>query len=72
MVDANGNYKIPAGQTFPFIAYIRFSPANGSSGSYRAQLVNVNYNTTDSGSIYSTYTDGLNSGKFSTPYVTGN
>jgi peptidoglycan hydrolase-like protein with peptidoglycan-binding domain len=69
IVDANGNYQIPVGQTKTFNLTVTYSPT--ALGQYRASLVNVNSNTTDSNSSYSTYTAGLNSNQFKTPYVSG-
>lgn len=68
-VDANNNYQIPVGQTKTFNMVITYSPT--AAGSYRGQLVNVNNNTTDSASTYSTYTAGLNTNQFRTSYVAG-
>ncbi|MDB5188996.1 MAG: hypothetical protein JWM92_594 [Candidatus Nomurabacteria bacterium] len=65
--DGNGNYLIPAGQTKNFTLQITYT-ANGAA-SYRASLVNVNWNLTDSASTYSTFTAGLNSNSFKTNYV---
>ncbi|MEO5646623.1 MAG: peptidoglycan-binding domain-containing protein [Candidatus Paceibacterota bacterium] len=68
-VDTNGNYQIPVGQTKTFNMVVTYVPT--SAGSYRGQLVNVNNNTTDSASTYTTYTAGLNTNQFRTAYVAG-
>lgn len=68
-VDTNGNYQIPVGQTKTFNLVVTYVPT--AAGSYRAQLVNVNNNTTDSSVTYSTYTAGLNTNQFRTSYVAG-
>ena len=68
-VDSNGNYQIPVGQTKTFNLVITYTPS--ASGSYRGQLVNVNSNTSDASSGYSTYTAGLNTNQFRTSYVAG-
>jgi hypothetical protein len=68
-VDSNFNYQIPVGQTKTFNMVVTYSPT--TAGSYRGQLVNVNNNTTDSASTYSTYTAGLNTNQFRTGYVAG-
>ncbi len=67
--DTNGNYQIPVGQTKTFNLVVTYTPS--ASGSYRAQLVNVNNNTNDSSSTYSTYTAGLNTNQFRTAYMAG-
>jgi hypothetical protein len=69
VVDANGNYQVPVGQTKTFNLVVTYTPS--TSGSYRGQLVNVNNNTTDSSVTYSTYTAGLNTNQFRTNYVAG-
>jgi hypothetical protein len=67
-VDSKGNYQIPVGQTKNFNLVITSTPT--ITGSYRAQLVSVNNNLTDSATAYSTYTVGLNAATFKTGYVT--
>lgn len=69
MVDNNGNYQIPVGQTKNFKLVITFTAS--SVGSYRGRLVNVNYNTSDSAAAYSSFVAGLNTNQFRTPYVAG-
>jgi hypothetical protein len=64
--DANGNYEIPAGSSYSIYARVAFVPP--AAGSYRLSLVNVNSNTDDSGTVYSMYTVGLNTGEYSTQY----
>ncbi len=66
-VDANGNYQIPVGQTKTFNLVITYTAA--TTGSYRGQLVNVNANSTDSGSDYISFSSLLNSNLFRTGYV---
>jgi len=68
-VDANGNFMIPVGQTKNFVLTVTFTPSG--SGVYRASLLNVNFNLTDSGIIYMPYTAGLNAQAFKTAYVSG-
>ncbi len=65
--DTNGNYVIPAGQTKTFNLVATYQPS--VAGSYRASLVNVNWNTNDSASVYNTYTLGLSASAYKTPYV---
>lgn len=65
--DVNGNYVIPAGQTKNFNLMVTYQPS--AAGSYRASLVNVNWNTNDSASAYNTYTLGLSASAYQTPYV---
>lgn len=66
--DGNGDYQIPVGQTKTFNLVVTYSPT--ATGQYRAQLVNVN-NTQTSGSGYTTYTAGLTTNQFRTPYQGG-
>ena len=65
--DANGNYMIPPGQTQNFNLIATYQPS--VAGSYRASLVNVNWNTNDSATAYNTYTLGLSTAAYRTPYV---
>lgn len=67
---ANGNYQIPIGQTKNFKLVITYQPA--SAISTRASLVNVNWNTADATTGFSTYTSGLGSNSFKTPYKAAN
>jgi peptidoglycan hydrolase-like protein with peptidoglycan-binding domain len=69
VVDSNGNYVIPVGQTKNFVLTVTYAPT--TAGSFSAQLVNVNWNTTDSSVTYSTFTAGLNSNMFRTSPVGG-
>jgi peptidoglycan hydrolase-like protein with peptidoglycan-binding domain len=68
-VDTNGNWMIPVGQTKTFTLSILYNPS--SSGLYRASLLNVPWNLTDSNTAYSMFTSGFNSASFQTPYVSG-
>lgn len=66
--DANGNYRIPAGQTDSFVLNVSYRvPATDH---YRASLVNVNWNTNDSASAYTPYFIA-NASSYQTPYVVG-
>ncbi|HTH93193.1 MAG TPA: hypothetical protein VL576_01800 [Candidatus Paceibacterota bacterium] len=67
-VDANGNYTIPAGQTKNFV--IQITSTASTTGSYRASLINVNWNNTDSSSAY--MTSPTTSNAFKTNYVSAN
>jgi peptidoglycan hydrolase-like protein with peptidoglycan-binding domain len=66
--DGNGNFLISAGQTKNFTLQITYR-SNGAA-QYRASLLNVNWNTTDSASTYNTFTAGLNANAFKTNYAT--
>jgi hypothetical protein len=68
-VDANGNYMIPVGQTKNFTLNVIYTPS--TSGLYRATLINIPWNLTDSSVTYSSYTAGLNASAFKTGYVSG-
>ncbi|HWC57350.1 MAG TPA: peptidoglycan-binding domain-containing protein [Candidatus Paceibacterota bacterium] len=68
-VDAHNNYQIPVGQAKTFNLVVTYTPS--AAGSYRAQLVNVNYNLDDSSTTYSTYVSGLNTNSFRTGYLAG-
>lgn len=71
--DANHNYVIKVGQSQNFELVITFQPGNTSgSALYRASLLNVNWNNTDSSTTYNTFTSGLNTASFKTPYLAGN
>ncbi|MDB4984169.1 MAG: hypothetical protein JWM20_348 [Patescibacteria group bacterium] len=69
LVPVNGNYQIPVGQTKNFLLTVTFAPS--AAGSYRAALINVNWNNTNSNTTYNTYTAGLTAQAFKTPYVAG-
>ena len=68
-VDTAGNYMIPVGQTKNFTLSIIYTPS--TSGLYRATLVNVPWNLTDSSVTYANFTAGLNAQAFKTAYVSG-
>jgi hypothetical protein len=68
-IDNNGNYLIPAGQTKNFTLQITYT-ANGAA-SYRASLLSVNWNNTDSSYLFNIFTAGLNTNTFRTNYVSG-
>jgi hypothetical protein len=68
-VDSAGNYMIPVGQSKTFLLNILYNPS--ASGQYRASLINVPWNLTDSNSTYSSFTAGFNASTFKTPYVSG-
>ncbi len=65
--DANGNYMIPVGQTKNFVLTVTYQPS--VVGPYRASLINVNWNANDSATAYNTYTAGLSTNQYRTPYI---
>lgn len=65
----NRNWQINAGQTKNFILQVTYTPA--AAGSYRADLLGVNYKATDGTSGFTTFSAGLNSNAFRTAYVAG-
>lgn len=67
VADANGNFLISSGQTKNFTLQIT-TRSNGAA-SYRASLLNVAWNTTDSASTFNTFTAGLSANSFKTNYV---
>lgn len=64
-----GTFRIAAGQTENFQVVITYQPS--SAISTRASLLNVNWSANDatSGGTWNTYTTGLSSNAFKTPYA---
>jgi hypothetical protein len=73
-VNSNNNYQINAGTTGNFLLTVSLTPGGASStvdgpGQYRADLLNVNWNNTNSSTVYTPYYAGLNASNFKTPYI---
>ena len=68
-VTGNGNYQINPGQTRNFI--LQITTTASASASYRGSLLDVDYKATDDTTGFASFTAGLNSNAFKTPYVAG-